>query len=208
MLARRQVLRLAGFATACIVPGFPSHAASVEEVRGGMVDIARYYLRTTDWAPDSAFGLLEKRFYCNIFVADVAREAGGATWDKIARPIGIFPERDPVAKEWADSKFNIRGWKMIFDESMVAAGMSASDIFELRQPGDVVSGPPGHVGIVSDDRTSQSRLTFSAASSGAVVLNDWSFRLPDPNSFLSTGGYEEAAITLASRYAVRRFVGA
>ena len=74
----------------------------VSEIRGQVVDTARKYLHITDWAPREAFGPIPKAFYCNVFVADVIRESGGATWDKIERPIGIYHrDRDPVAAEWA-----------------------------------------------------------------------------------------------------------
>ncbi len=64
------------------------------------------------------------------------------------------------------------------------------------------------MGIMSDDSNSQSKLVFSASAlTGAIELNDWSFRLPDPNTFKSADEYERAARQKASRFTVRRFVG-
>ncbi len=77
----------------------------VTAVVAGMVDHARQHLHETDWSPRRAFGPIPAGYYCNIFVADLAREAGGATWDPIPRSSSLLPDRDPVAREWENPDF-------------------------------------------------------------------------------------------------------
>ncbi len=183
------------------------HGKDPASIRDGMVDRARYYLKTTDWAPTEAVGEVEKRYYCNVFVADVASDVGGRTWDLISGSFGRLNQHDPLAADWENPRFRISGWEVAFDASKLGHGMSASDVFEFRQPGDVISGG-GHMGIMSDDRSSESRLVFSAsAETGKVELNDWSFRLPNTDSFRSAAEYSRSAAEKASRFTVRRFVG-
>lgn len=182
-------------------------AASPNEIRGAIVDVAREYLRTTDWAPRPEFGVLDKVYYCNVFVADVCRKAGAATWQPIEGRLGALSKRDPVSREWEDPNFSIKGWKVIFHRSMNSNLKSAKDIFELRQPGDVIAGG-GHMGILSDDRTDQAPKVFSASSvTGAIEANDWSYRLPDSKGFNNAIAYNEAAYRAAAKYTIRRFVG-
>jgi hypothetical protein len=131
------------------------------------------------------------------------RESGGATWDKIPRPIGILPDRDPVAAEWADKSFQIRGWDVIFPADKLNAEMGYADILRLRAAGDVISDGK-HVGIVSDE----GEMVFSASSiTGAVELNGWSFALPRTDMFRNGAEWNEAAREQVSKYTVRRFVG-
>jgi hypothetical protein len=140
-------------------------------------------------------------------VADVASDVGGHTWDMVPGSLGALNKHDPLAADWENPSFAIKGWRIVFEAGMLKDSMSASDVFGLRQPGDVISGG-GHMGIMSDDVSSQSKLVFSAsATTGAVELNDWSFRLPDSASFKSAGEYNKSAREKASRFTVRRFVG-
>jgi hypothetical protein len=179
-----------------------------------MVDHARAHLHETDWAPRRAFGPIPKAYYCNIFVADVAREVGAATWDPIPRPSSLLPDRDPVAREWENPNFALKGWKVVFHADSGFGSATAKQKLLERQPGDVVSGL-GHVGIVSDDPGNFVGRTFSAAGGddspgstpGSVVLNNWSFRLPSQDHFDSPLEYENAAKNNVRKFTVRRFVG-
>jgi hypothetical protein len=182
--------------------------ADAGNARAAMVDIAREYLRAADWAPRKEFGVIPAAYYCNVFVADVCRRAGSATWDPIPGKLGNITPRDPLAREWEDPGFTIKGWKIIYHPKMQNAPSSASKIFAIREPGDVISGL-GHMGIMSDDRSSSAPSVFSASAvTGAVELNNWSFRVPDPAKFSRALDFENAAFSAASRYTVRRFIGA
>lgn len=206
-LSRRSLLGGTIGAFASAFPQWAARAADPTAVRAGMVDRARYYLKTTDWAPTEALLSVEKTYYCNIFVADVAADVGGHTWDMIPGSFGKLNQHDPLARDWENPEFLIKGWRVIFEPKMVKTGMTATDIFNYRKPGDVISGL-GHMGIMSDDTNSGSRLVFSAASdSGAVVLNDWSFRLPDADKSKTAADYNKAAQDRAARFTVRRFFG-
>lgn len=55
----------------------------------------------------------------------------------------------------------IKGGGLVFKPRMLTEAMSPVDIFEYRQPADVFSGG-GHMGIMSDDANSVSKLVFSA----------------------------------------------
>lgn len=179
---------------------------NVSERIRAMVDRARAYLRSTDWAPRESFGPLEKAFYCNVFVADIAREAGIATWDPIRRTTIIPLFRDPLAQEWQNPNFFIKGWSVIYSEAN-AKDQSAGQILALRKPGDVVSDGK-HCGIVSDDKGSFRGRVFSASAiTGAIELNDWSFRYPDQAGYHSAAEFEAAAKARVSIYTVRRFIG-
>jgi len=186
-------------------------ATSVANVIAGMVDNARNHLHETNWAPRRAFGPIPKAYYCNIFVADVARESGGATWDPISRPSPLLPDRDPVAREWEDPTFVIKGWTVIFHAGGSFGNVTAEGKLKERQPGDIISGG-GHVGIVSQVGGTFRGQTISAAADtdsqpGSVVENDWSFRLPDSSKFHSALEWENAAKNNVRKYTVRRFAG-
>lgn len=208
MLKRRKLLLSTG--GAMLISQFSPKqlwANEVASVRAGMVDRARYYLNTTDWAPREALRSVDKVYYCNVFVADVAWDVGGHTWDMVPGSFGGLNEHDPLAADWENPRFKIRGWEVVFEPSMLSERMSPVDIFSYRQPGDVISGG-GHMGIMSDDSNSNSKLVFSASSkTGAVELNEWSFRLPDTRNFKSAAEYNRSAREKASRFTVRRFVG-
>lgn len=183
-------------------------ASDPADGRAGMVDYAREHLGEKDWAPKEPLLFGNTSYYCNQFVADVAREAGTATWDRIP-PAGVLhTARDPLAKEWGDPNFVIKGWTVIFHPGMDTSKMTAKHILELRRPGDVVSGG-GHMGIVSDEPASFLGRTFSAGALNKkqIVENDWSFRMPDQNNFKSAEEYEKAAKEQVQRFTVRRFVG-
>jgi hypothetical protein len=208
MITRRRTMLGAGGALlfALEVPNILL-AADVTAVRAGMVDRARGYLKASNWAPAKPLLAVEKRFYCNIFVADVASAAGGHTWDMVPGSLGSLNEHDPLAADWENPRFSIKGWSMVFEAGMLKDDMSPADIFGYRHPGDVISGG-GHMGIMSDDTNSQSKLVFSAsATTGAVELNEWSFRLPNPDTSKSAAEYNKSARDKASRFTVRRFVG-
>jgi len=180
--------------------------ATVVEIKGRIVDVARSYLKTTNWAPRPQIGPLEKAFYCNVFVADVCEEADAATWVPIAGTLGKLNPRPPLAGEWENPGFAIRGWQVIYHPSSSHA-KNAAEIFALRSPGDVIAGG-GHVGIMSDDRTSSAPKVYSASAiTGAVEASDWSFRLPPQSNFSSGAAYDAATIASAKRFTVRRFVG-
>ena len=205
-ICRRHVI----FAGGTLLLGLASSkkllAADVAAVRAGMVDRARYYLKASNWAPSKPLLGVEKRFYCNIFVADVASDVGGHTWDMVPGSFGSLNQHDPLAADWENPHFPIKGWKVVFEAGMLKDSMSPSDIFGFRQPGDVISGG-GHMGIMSDDRSSQSKLVFSAsASTGAIELNDWSFRFPGSDG-KTAAQFDKAARDKASRFTVRRFAG-
>ena len=125
-----------------------------------------------------------------------------------------MPDRDPVAKEWQDPDFVIRGWSVVFHSKSDFGARTAKQMLLERKPGDIVSGG-GHVGIVSDDPAGSVGRAFSAASGSdapealpaAVVLSAWSFRLPNANNFASAADYEEAAKNNVRKFTVRRFVG-
>jgi hypothetical protein len=206
MMDRRHLILSVGLPLALGIPGV-TWAADVAAVRAGMVDRARYYLKASNWAPSAPLLSVDKVYYCNIFVADVASDAGGHTWDMIPGSFGSLNQHDPLAADWENPSFPIKGWRVVFHAGMLKDRMSPTDIFSYRQPGDVISGG-GHMGIMSDDTTSQSKLVFSAsAKTGAVELNDWSFRLPDQDSFKSAADYNKSAREKASRFTVHRFVG-
>lgn len=173
-----------------------------------MVDHARKYLKAGDWAPRRKFGPIKEAYYCNIFVADVAREVGAATWSPITRPVGVLPDRDPLAAEWEDPSFTIKGWQVVFHAGTDFGRNSAQQVLAQREPGDVVSGE-GHCGIVADDAPNFRASTISASSlTGAVELASWSFRLPDTAKFSTAAEWETAAKNNVRKFTVRRFVGA
>src|SRR5690349_13904934 len=97
------------------------------EIIGSIQDKALNYVRTTNWAPGPSLRHLATGFWCNIFVADVLTEAGAATWEPIREPLGVSPTRPPVAAEWANPGFAIRGWSVIYPTSATTA-LSATQI--------------------------------------------------------------------------------
>lgn len=202
-MTRRELLRaIVSFGGLALLSDLRCYGADLDAVIGTIVDRARFYLKTTNWAPRRSFGPFKEAYYCNVFVADVLREAGAATWDPISRPIGILPDRDPVAREWEDPTFSIKGWTVIFHAGTSFGQNSAQQMLAKRNPGDVVSGT-GHVGIVSDEKR-----TLSASSiTGAVEHTSWSFLLPDTNGFSSPADWETAAKNNVRKFTVRRFVG-
>jgi hypothetical protein len=182
-------------------------ADSPADIRGAIVDKARSYYHTTDWAPGPGLTGIGKSYYCNVFVADVCRAVGGATWDKIPGSFGTLNSHDPLARDWEDPDFKIKGWEIIYHPRLKPQVVSYSAIFKLREPGDVISGL-GHMGILSDNSTSENPKVYSASAvTGAIEANDWSYRLPDTNSVRDAGQWQETANRVASRFTVRRFVG-
>lgn len=180
----------------------PLSAADPETVRLNIVASARAHLKSGDWAPGFNLRTLTTGYWCNLFVADVLREAGGATWDPIKDPVGVRPTRDPVAKEWADAQVALTGWIVVVP-APGTDNKTAKELLAMRRPGDVVSNGT-HVGIVSDERG----IAISASSqTGGVEKNDWSFRLPDASGFSSATAYEQAARKTVLTYTVRRFEG-
>jgi hypothetical protein len=178
-----------------------SHA---QDVIDRIQDIALNHLHETDWAPGTSVRMLGKGYWCNLFVADVLREAGAATWPAIHERVGVSPTRDPVAREWADPKFELKGWKVIYPLPSQTS-LRYPDILALRQSGDVVAGG-GHVGILC--LISEAKKAISVSSmTGAVEHNNWSFRLPDQSGFRSAAEWEQAAKNMLGRFTVRRFVG-
>ena len=170
---------------------------------------ARHYYRTTDWEPVEDFFDSQTKYYCNEYVAHVLRQSGTATWKPIRRP-SLFPMyRQPLAREWSNADFGIKGWSVKFSPDS-SEKYNADQILAIRQPGDVVAGN-GHVGIVSDDSNTESMnhyLVYSASSkTGAVELNTWSLQLPDVSKYDNGAKYQEDAKKVVSRYTVRRFDG-
>lgn len=174
----------------------------LENVRGSIADKARSHLREADWAPGLHFSAMTTGYWCNLFVADVLREAGAATWDPIHERVGINPTRDPVAKEWADPNHTIAGWTVVFP-TQETTDLSVAEILALRRSGDVVSSGQ-HVGIVADERH---KTIQASATDGAVKLSDWSFELPHAEGFRSAAEYEAAAKKKVRAFTVRRFFG-
>ena len=195
--------------------------SAVDDVASTMVDKARGHLRETDWAPSSAFGPIQKAYFCNIFVADVAREAGGATWSPITRSGVLRSYPDPLAREWESPDFPIKGWKVVFHSKSDFGSATAKEKLLERRPGDVVAGL-GHVGIVSElggqcigkvisaatENESMNGCASDAKITGAAVIeNDFSFRLPSTNNFDSAQKWENASKENVRKFTVRRFVG-
>ncbi len=191
--------------------------AAPQDVTAKIADLARGYEKLTDWEPDDNFGG-DKRYYCNEFVAAVLRAAGAATWEPIKRPT-LFPlYRNPLANEWSDPKFIIKGWKVIYSPNEAGSYKEYGDILNLREPGDVVSGM-GHVGIILDEKnnledrkgnyvSARHYYAISAsADTGAVEKNAWSSRIPDISKYNNPIQYKKDALTAVARYTVRRFVG-
>lgn len=191
--------------------------AAPKDVTAKIVDSARGYEKLTDWAPDYNFGG-DKRYYCNEFVAAVLRAAGGATWEPIKRPT-LFPQyREPLADEWSDPDFVIKGWKVIYSPKKAGSYKEYADILNLREPGDVVSGR-GHVGIILDEKnniddrdgndvSARHYYAISAsAKTGAVEKNAWSSRIPDISKYTNPIQHKKDALAAVARYTVRRFVG-
>lgn len=182
-------------------------AGSQADLRGAIVDKARSYYKTTDWAPEAGYTGISKTYYCNVFVADVCRAVGAATWDKIPGSLGSFNSHDPLARDWENSDFPIKGWTITYHPLLNPKVVNYREIFKLREPGDVISGG-GHMGILSDDATSENPKVYSASAvTGAIEANDWSYRLPDPATE-TAGEWQDHANRAASRFTVRRFVGA
>lgn len=186
-----------------------------------IIDIARDYWGLTDWEPRERFFSNNKSTFCNVFVGEVIEEAGKKTWAPIRRT-GTWLDRTweyPVAKEWADHRYEIKGWKVVFHSGMANQFKSAQDILELRKPGDVVSGG-GHMGIVSDDPRGSSppRYAIFSASSlpkaqGRVVLNHWSTYDAGVEELFNTpivsnpGNLIDRELQWIAKFTVRRYEG-
>ncbi len=177
---------------------------SRSDIIGSIVDNARKYVRATNWEPGFSFAHFSYGYYCNIFVADVIRESNGDTWDRIQESVGIIQERDPVAAEWANPNFHIKGWVVVFPTDQTK-NLTAKQILALRKAGDVVATSKGskHVGIISDE----SKAISASSITGAIEHNNWSWRLPLQSKFSSTNEYENQARQKISTYTVRRFIG-
>lgn len=206
LTSRRQALARLSACWATVLSGVNLAAPNAEVARAALIDIARSFLKSADWSPRRELGPIQAAYYCNEFVADVARSAGAATWKQIKRPGLLSRYRDPLAGEWGNPLFAITGWTVIFSPKSAWGKFTAQQVLAQRRPGDVVSGG-GHVGIVSDDRGGYIGRVFSAASSGSVEHNDWSFRLPDASTFDSASAWEVRAKNEVSKFTVRRFVG-
>jgi hypothetical protein len=204
---RSFLLQIVALWSSAAIPFAFAQEDDPETIRAAIVDKARSYYKASDWAPRSEFGPLNKAYYCNVFVADVCREVGAASWDRVPGLLGILTSRDPLAHEWEDPNFYIRGWEVVYHSKLVPEAKDHAAIFNLRKPGDVISGG-GHMGILSDDRTSENPKVFSASAiTGAVEANDWSYRLPNPANFKNASEWGEAAYIRASIFTVRRFIG-
>lgn len=180
-----------------------ANAASSDQqtIRCQIVDLAQDKLHATDWSPGFNIGTLTTGYWCNLFVADVLRDAGAATWKRIPEHVGVHAERDPVAAEWANPHFAISGWTVVFP-SANSESLTAAEILALREPGDIVASSE-HVGIVSDAK----KVISASAKTGAVENNDWSYRLPDQKNYHDASKYEADAKKKVMLFTVRRFTG-
>lgn len=198
-----------------------SFGASTDDMALDMVDKARSHLRETDWAPSSSFGPIQKSYFCNIFVADVAREAKCATWNPIMRSGVLRSYPDPLAREWEDPDFQIKGWIVVFHAKADFGTATAKEMLMKRRPGDVVAGL-GHVGIVSEvggrcigkvtsaateNESANGCASDAQHSNAAVIENDFSFRLPKTDGFSSPQDWENAAKQNVGKFTIRRFIG-
>ena len=109
---------------------------------------------------------------CNLFVYDMLLKAGAdvplidrngsGIWDTIHDKLfGAWSASPPLAREWGDAGFGIKGFRIL------GPG-------EVLQPGDVGS-DGSHVGIYGGDNKTIS-ASLRALPPGKVVRNDWGFR--------------------------------
>ncbi|XP_046339598.2 uncharacterized protein LOC124120756 [Haliotis rufescens] len=136
------------FILVCALP----HAVFTNWVRANAVRIADRYNGSTHWSYASSHATGRNTNKCNIFVADVFDEAGGAVphrWFGFAGPIG--------AREWGNPG------------SSYLTRDSCWTNYRTGLVGDVIAGE-GHVGIVTGWRMTTSTTGYR------VVKNNWGFR--------------------------------
>lgn len=101
---------------------------------------------------------------CNLFVFDMLEEVG-LPIDKHEREEWLRPDRPPLAHEWANKDFEIKG-------TVVVARVQGKDLAKYAKTGDIISDGV-HVAIVSETKNQT-----TSADEYKVVDNNWGFRGP------------------------------
>ena len=139
--------------------------AAAHATQQKIAQAARSHLGSTDWNYDVAKGNFPKGTNkCNLFVYDVAIEAGAdVPLVNGGGPFGIFGrEYPPTAEQWAEPNFKIEGWKVV-------STPQAGDIAALQIN---YSDATGHVAIVSGSGATIGTSSFD----NFISETDWGFR--------------------------------